>query len=104
VSLESRLNATDLSGVETENRNCIRIAVTPIPSKGFEPLTGGLEIRCSIQLSYEGKQLQGRCTIFEWYAVFRNSTPRSAISKTLWLAGSFGNDTTLGRHVRAVSL
>lgn len=30
------------------------------PSAGFEPATAGLEIRCSIQLSYEGKPLRNK--------------------------------------------
>ena len=39
--------------------------MTKAPSERFELPTGGLEIRCSIQLSYEGVIFIGRFTLDE---------------------------------------
>src|SRR5258707_1376855 len=36
-----------------------------LPPAGFEPATGGLEIRCSIQLSYEGIHLPEKFAVME---------------------------------------
>lgn len=49
------------------------------PPKGLEPLTGGLEIRCSSQLSYEGETYRGSGR--------RDSNPRQRAPKARALPG-----------------
>ena len=37
-----------------------RFQTNSAPPAGFEPATVGLEVRCSIQLSYGGSEVKGR--------------------------------------------
>ena len=59
VPIEHARSGGHAHGPTARRRSGSTFALAVAPSAGLEPATCGLEVRCSVQLSYEGVRSQG---------------------------------------------